>query len=457
MSWDEIIGQGHQSLEDVDAFDSRERKYKLKIAEALREVLEEARSNGDWRPRLRSALGRTYEGQRYNLSNYRQHDWLRDIPLDAVESTRLVLAGLAEEVDSLERYKSYEGLAMQFAGKPGSNAGSILAVASILNFAVEPNRLPILRSTVIESAEKLVGFEVVGETGAEIYASHLNFINEAEQRLLASGVPVRDTLDTQSVIWEWWYEEEEDSYENGTPGPPRSRKVAWMRDELILALDLYIREGRNPSPESINELSKVLRSIPVEIHLAEDPSFRNQKSVHAKVSNFVSIDPQASTAGMKKGGKGTAEVWDEFASDPERLRQAAISVRSMVGDDEIIKDVEQDFFMAEAAEGRLVTRKHQSRERNRKLIESKKKSVLESEGLLACEACGFDFTAVYGVRGEGFVECHHTIPVSEMEQGAKTHVKDLALLCANCHRMIHRRAPWLEVEELRELLADQVP
>ena len=69
MSWDEIIGQGHQSLEDVDAFDSRERKYKLKIAEALREVLEEARSNGDWRPRLRSALGRTYEGQRYNLSN----------------------------------------------------------------------------------------------------------------------------------------------------------------------------------------------------------------------------------------------------------------------------------------------------------------------------------------------------------------------------------------------------
>ena len=102
-------------------------------------------------------------------------------------------------------------------------------------------------------------------------------------------------------------------------------------------------------------------------------------------------------------------------------------------------------------------RKHQSRERNRKLIESKKKSVLESEGLLACEACGFDFTAVYGVRGEGFVECHHTIPVSEMEQGAKTHVKDLALLCANCHRMIHRRAPWLEVEELRELLADQVP
>jgi 5-methylcytosine-specific restriction protein A len=26
------------------------------------------------------------------------------------------------------------------------------------------------------------------------------------------------------------------------------------------------------------------------------------------------------------------------------------------------------------------------------------------------------------------------------------------LICSNCHRMIHRRAPWLKPEELRELI-----
>jgi predicted HNH restriction endonuclease len=29
--------------------------------------------------------------------------------------------------------------------------------------------------------------------------------------------------------------------------------------------------------------------------------------------------------------------------------------------------------------------------------------------------CGFDFKDKYGELGEGFAECHHTIPVSELK------------------------------------------
>jgi hypothetical protein len=36
--------------------------------------------------------------------------------------------------------------------------------------------------------------------------------------------------------------------------------------------------------------------------------------------------------------------------------------------------------------------------------------------------------------------------------GQKTRLADLALLCANCHRMIHARRPWLTLDELRGLL-----
>ena len=65
----------------------------------------------------------------------------------------------------------------------------------------------------------------------------------------------------------------------------------------------------------------------------------------------------------------------------------------------------------------------------------------------------FDFLVTYGKLGDGFIECHHNKPVSKMKLGEKTNIVDLALLCSNCHRMIHRRKPWLSVPQLKDLLS----
>ena len=112
--------------------------------------------------------------------------------------------------------------------------------------------------------------------------------------------------------------------------------------------------------------------------------------------------------------------------------------------------------LQEAPEGRLLTRKHLARERNRK-VESKKKAASRKYGSLACEACDFDFAMAYGDRGSGFIECHHTKPVAMLAEGAKTHINDLALVCANCHRMIHRGKDWLSIAELKELRVQSRP
>ena len=103
-------------------------------------------------------------------------------------------------------------------------------------------------------------------------------------------------------------------------------------------------------------------------------------------------------------------------------------------------------------EGKSVLREHFTRERNRKLIEVAKESFLKKEGRLFCEACEFDFAKTYGALGEDFIEAHHTIPVSEMDEEHVSRVIDIVLLCSNCHRMIHRKMPWLTVEELRSML-----
>ncbi|MGF7234005.1 MAG: HNH endonuclease [Frankia sp.] len=70
---------------------------------------------------------------------------------------------------------------------------------------------------------------------------------------------------------------------------------------------------------------------------------------------------------------------------------------------------------------------------------------------LRCEVCGFDFEKTYGSRGAGYIECHHIVPLHTTGQRA-TKLDDLALICANCHRMIHRGTPWLSPDELRETL-----
>jgi predicted HNH restriction endonuclease len=104
----------------------------------------------------------------------------------------------------------------------------------------------------------------------------------------------------------------------------------------------------------------------------------------------------------------------------------------------------------EALEGRRLLRLHKLKERKPQLVRRKKRATLQATGRLLCEACGFDFAAVYGELGAGFAECHHTQPLGEAGERVTT-LGDLAVVCANCHRMLHRR-PWRTVGELRELL-----
>jgi hypothetical protein len=88
-------------------------------------------------------------------------------------------------------------------------------------------------------------------------------------------------------------------------------------------------------------------------------------------------------------------------------------------------------------EGHRRLASHLQIERNRSLVEEKKREVLKTTGGLACEVCSFDFR-VYGELGEEFCEVHHLRPLSKNSAEVRTGLSDLAVVCANCHRMIHR-------------------
>jgi hypothetical protein len=105
------------------------------------------------------------------------------------------------------------------------------------------------------------------------------------------------------------------------------------------------------------------------------------------------------------------------------------------------------------AEGKLKQKLHFVRERNGELVRQAKRLALNKYGRLICECCGMEFQKIYGEVGVGFIEAHHTKPISSLHKdGEETHLEDLALVCSNCHRMLHRRRPWLERHELKQLM-----
>jgi 5-methylcytosine-specific restriction enzyme A len=79
--------------------------------------------------------------------------------------------------------------------------------------------------------------------------------------------------------------------------------------------------------------------------------------------------------------------------------------------------------------------------------------AIEFHGV-SCIVCGFNFEEVYGERGKDFIEVHHVIPLNSLDEEVVIDPeKDLVPVCANCHRMIHRRRDdVLSVEDLRVLI-----
>jgi hypothetical protein len=70
-----------------------------------------------------------------------------------------------------------------------------------------------------------------------------------------------------------------------------------------------------------------------------------------------------------------------------------------------------------------------------------------------CQVCHLDFSERYGELGAGFIHVHHRMPISSVGSEYRIDpIKDLVPVCPNCHAMLHRREPPLEIEELRALV-----
>lgn len=237
------------------------------------------------------------------------------------------------------------------------------------------------------------------------------------------------------------------------------RNPKWHRDEIILALDLYSRTEAgqiHSSNPDIQELSVLLNRLPIHEVRPDEVKFRNPNGISLKLSNFLAIDDSYHGKGMERYSQLDEKVFKEFESDTDRLHRIAERIRSVSQDIELANqlyliDEDQDKGF-EVNEGAVIYKLHKYRERDSKIIKKKKEKEYKKLGKLPCEACTFDFYQKYGALGYKYIECHHRTPLSDFSTTTKTGLTDLALVCSNCHRMLHRKVDTLSVEGLRSIL-----
>jgi 5-methylcytosine-specific restriction protein A len=237
--------------------------------------------------------------------------------------------------------------------------------------------------------------------------------------------------------------------------PEHERRAPdWEWDEIVLACDLLVQNGWRALPAEnpqVIELSRLLQKMSIHPPEVRGDKFRNPNGVGRKTADLATNRP-GYTGRPTNGGRRDKEVIERFLSQPDVMHAMAESIRVSVGSGEPPDFPADTGYEGESQmEGRYLLRWHAYRERNPALRQRKIASVVATGRPLSCEVCDFDFAEFYGDRGRGYIECHHVEPLHVGGERART-IRDLALLCSNCHRMIHSKPPWPTPAELRAIV-----
>lgn len=170
-------------------------------------------------------------------------------------------------------------------------------------------------------------------------------------------------------------------------------------------------------------------------------------SKHPDLATAVKTHADAVLAGINSAGiRLAADKVNELQGTIFGQTNAGSVTTLEEADAKPTTDLEEDIV---GKEGRLLTRIHAYKERDRGFVKRAKDHYRKkNSGKLICEACGLDPIAKYGPDGERCIEAHHKVPIEELQPDSITPVSEMAMVCASCHKIIHSKKPCLLVSEV---------
>lgn len=219
-------------------------------------------------------------------------------------------------------------------------------------------------------------------------------------------------------------------------------KASFTRDEVILALDVLYFSGEEhltAKKPPMQELSELLRRLPIHQFDADDTSFRNASGIARQIMLFN----QGKQTGTKSTDVGNHffEIDAEFEDHREDLHSIATAIRrneKFYKRSEFGNSAEVQGF----PEGALLGHLH-------RVVERRDSAKLTPEK--RCEICQIDTTEIYP-GCHSLMAMHLTVPITALDGKKRYSASEFITVCPNCHAALHQRRPWLAKENCGELL-----
>lgn len=228
----------------------------------------------------------------------------------------------------------------------------------------------------------------------------------------------------------------------------------WTWDETLLALDLLYRHGApiDRYHSDVRDLSNALRAAEIHPKDKRKDNFRNPDGVALKLQNLQSaIDPERRLSSSKRDREVVAEF--PLSRKHELANIAAAILRELLIEPQPNEVPEDEIFV----EGHAITASHRRRDSRlrRRLLDK-----CGDKGLV-CGVCDFSPPLLARALRESFFEAHHIVPLADAAGHISTRVADMVLLCAGCHRFVHKlissQKRWVSIYEARSVLATAGP
>lgn len=145
---------------------------------------------------------------------------------------------------------------------------------------------------------------------------------------------------------------------------------------------------------------------------------------------------------------GQANVW--YADDPatKAIRQQALRFIDAYSFPVYPDELDESWTYSEGAKRRVVINAYERDERARA-------ACIKFYGT-ECAVCDFDFGKFYGKLGEGFIHVHHLRDLATVGEDYEVDpINDLRPVCPNCHAMLHRETPAMQIGALRATINRQ--
>jgi 5-methylcytosine-specific restriction protein A len=203
----------------------------------------------------------------------------------------------------------------------------------------------------------------------------------------------------------------------------------------------------------VTDVRKIYKTDAKSALRARASDFRARLPKERGCMTLETIDLRPSSSSNYSADYEAGNILSVFYDASETLSESALvdDLRQALGHYSLLSEteniavgtigVEEDEQNNPFIEDYSAFRQHKRIERNSRLSAE----VKRIHGYV-CQACGFDFEKVYpGIEKNRYIEAHHLIPIADLKgQRLRRDPKtDFAVLCANCHRMIHRcEKPW---------------